>query len=89
MGEERNRICKWLWEEVSEEELRLMELEEQCTRLRNRVLEIAKGLSDDQRIAIEGYIYSEAEWEMYSLFQAYEQGRKSEEMDKNRHKPLY
>ena len=90
MDDRTKRIRDQLWEEPSERELRIRELEEQISVLEPEVEAILKGLPDAERTLLEGYLYGLAELELYTVVQAYRRGKElGERIGRNYHKPLY
>ena len=83
-------IRKQLWEEPSQRELHIMELEEQIGAMEPRVQALVKSLPDAERILLEGYLYALSELELYTVTQEYKRGRElGEQIGRNYHKPLY
>ena len=71
-----HQIYSQLWPEPSETELYIMELQETCDNLEQRLLDVAGQLPDDTGRLIESYICNRGELELYSITQAFKAGRK-------------
>ena len=90
MDDRLSQLRNQLWEESSERELRIRELEEELYGLELRVYEITQALPPEQRSVVEGYIYAMAELEMYTVTQAFKRGKElGEQIGKNKDMPLY
>lgn len=90
MDQRQKKILDQLWEEPSEEVLHVQELEDELNVLEQQVFEIARQLPDAQRTIIEGFLYSTAELELYTVVQAYKKGKElGIEIGKHQNMPLY
>ena len=76
MVDRLNEVYGQLWPEPSQTELRVMELQDECARLEQRLMDAAEELPDEIKMLINSYILTRAEMELYSVVQAYKSGRK-------------
>ena len=60
----------------TEKELRIMELEEDCAYLEQKLLDAAENLPYETKALIESYIYNRAELELHNITHAFQAGRR-------------
>ena len=76
MKDRLHQVYSQLWPEPSDTELYIMELQETCNNLEQRLLDVAEQLPDETGRLIESYICNREELELYSITQAFKAGRK-------------
>ncbi|MBQ8579190.1 MAG: hypothetical protein IJ448_00660 [Oscillospiraceae bacterium] len=76
MNKRYREVLRQLTEEPSEEERYIRELEEKTLRLEPLVQDILESLPDNQRTILEGYIYAQAELELYAVVLTFKNGKR-------------
>lgn len=76
MNKRYREVLRQLTEEPSEEERYIRELEEKTLRLEPLVQDVLESLPDNQRTILEGYIYAQAELELYAVVLAFKNGKR-------------
>ena len=75
MDDRMQEIRDQLYENPSERELYIMELEEQIRALEPALAQIKERLCEADRMTLEGYILAIAELEWHTVVQAYRRGK--------------
>ena len=75
MDDRMKEIRDQLYENPSERELYIMELEEQIRALEPALVQIKERLCEADRMMLEGYILGIAELEWHTVVQAYRRGK--------------
>lgn len=77
MTDKLNGIYGRLWPDPSETERYVLEKQEACAHLEQKLLEAAESLPKETRDLITSYIYAREELELCSVVQAYKAGQKT------------
>ena len=77
MTDRLSQLYNQLWSNPSDEELYIMELQEKCSGLEQRLLDKAGERPDEIGRLIESYVYYRGELELYSITQAFKAGQKA------------
>ena len=75
MDERAKEIRRQLGSDFLERELHIRELEEQISLLHPQIEQLLDTLSEADRTILEGYLFSIAELEMYTINHAFRRGK--------------